>query len=161
VKQSRTAHNRPAWPVTSSFRQLLSLRNEGRVKQSRTVHDRIASGAIASLSSTTNFFLYSQNLSMKIHQYYVYILTNKSNTVLYVGVTSDLERRVWEHKEKVYAGFTSKYNVNKLVYYEDFQWIHDAIAREKQLKGGSRQKKIDLILIENPAWNDLSLGWYD
>ena len=78
---------------------------------------------------------------MKIHQYYVYILTNKSNTVLYVGVTSDLERRVWEHKEKVYAGFTSKYNVNKLVYYEDFQWIHDAIARKKTIERRLKTKE--------------------
>ena len=98
---------------------------------------------------------------MKAHEYSIYILTNKSNTVFYVGVTSELENRVWKHKNKVYDGFTSKYEVNKLVYYEEYQWIHDAIAREKQLKGGSRQKKIDLIISENPAWNDLSDGWYD
>ena len=78
---------------------------------------------------------------MKNHLYYIYIITNKSNTVLYTGVTSDLEGRIWEHKQKVYKGFTSRYEVNKLVYFEEFQWIQDAIGREKQLKGGSRQKK--------------------
>jgi putative endonuclease len=98
---------------------------------------------------------------MKNHQYYTYILTHKANTVFYVGVTSDLEGRVYEHKQKVYKGFTSKYNCDRLVYYEEFQWVHDAIAREKQIKGGSRQDKIDLIIIENPGWDDLSTDWYD
>jgi putative endonuclease len=97
---------------------------------------------------------------MKTYQYYVYILTNKVNTVLYIGVTSNLEQRIWQHKEKVYRGFTSRYDCDKLVYYEEFQWVHDAIAREKQLKGGSRQKKIDLIVSTNPDWNDLSIGWH-
>ena len=98
---------------------------------------------------------------MKDHLYYVYILTNKSNTTLYIGVTSDLEGRVGEHKEKVFKGFTSKYQIDKLVYFEEFQWIQDAIAREKQLKGGSRQKKIDLVIEMNPSWRDLSLDWGD
>ena len=98
---------------------------------------------------------------MKIHEYYIYILTNKTNTVLYVGVTNDLRNRVSEHKLKIYKGFSATYNCNKLVYYEDFQWIQDAIAREKQLKAGSRQKKIDLVNVENPLWNELSDGWYD
>ncbi len=98
---------------------------------------------------------------MKIHQYYVYILTNKGNTVLYVGVTNDLVNRVLQHKQKLMKGFSALYNCNKLVYYEEFQWIDDAIAREKQLKAGSRQRKIDLIIADNPEWNDLSNGWYD
>ncbi len=98
---------------------------------------------------------------MKIHQYFVYILTNKVNTVFYVGVTSDLTNRVLEHKLKIHKGFTAKFNCNKLVYFEEYQWIDDAIAREKQLKGGSRQKKIDLILSTNSSWNDLSVDWYD
>jgi len=98
---------------------------------------------------------------MKIHLYYVYILTNKSNRVLYVGVTSDLQNRVSEHKLKIHKGFTAKYECNKLVYYEEHQWIQDAIAREKQLKAGSRQNKIDLITAENPSWVDLSADWYD
>jgi putative endonuclease len=88
-------------------------------------------------------------------QYYVYILTNKNNTVLYTGVTNDLKRRVYEHKAKRLEGFTKKYNVDKLVYYEVFEDSYNAIAREKQIKGGSRQKKINLINGMNEAWKDL------
>jgi putative endonuclease len=88
-------------------------------------------------------------------------ITNKANTVLYVGVTSNLEARIWEHKQKVHKGFTEKYDCNKLVYYEEYQWIDDAIAREKQIKAGSRKKKIDLIIADNPSWSDLSDGWYN
>jgi len=76
-------------------------------------------------------------------------------------VTSDLQNRVSEHKFKIYKGFTAKYECNKLVYYEEYQWIQDAIAREKQLKAGSRQNKIDLIVAENPLWEDLSADRYD
>ncbi|MBW8050118.1 MAG: GIY-YIG nuclease family protein [Cytophagales bacterium] len=92
---------------------------------------------------------------------HVYILTNKNHTVLYTGVTSDLFTRVYEHKEKLYKGFTSKYNVNKLVYYEEFDDIEEAIAREKQIKAGSRKRKIELINSMNPEWNDLydNLEW--
>jgi putative endonuclease len=97
----------------------------------------------------------------KRHEYCVYIITNKANTVLYIGVTSDLVGRIYEHKHKFYRGFSATYNCNKLVYFEEYQWIQDAIAREKQLKAGSRQKKIDLIITGNPAWNDLSEEWYD
>ncbi len=86
---------------------------------------------------------------------YVYIMTNKHNTVLYTGVTSDLKRRVWQHKEKLADGFTKRYNVNMLVYYEVFEDVRAAIAREKQIKGGSRQKKIDLVNGMNPDWHDL------
>jgi putative endonuclease len=82
-------------------------------------------------------------------------MTNKDNTVLYTGVTNDLIKRVYEHKEKLIAGFTSKYNVNKLVYYEIFTDINNAIARERQIKAGSRQKKIDLVNRMNPEWCDL------
>ena len=87
--------------------------------------------------------------------YYVYIMTNKHNTVLYTGVTSNLKRRVYEHKEKRGGGFTSRYNVNKLVYYEGTEDVRAAIAREKQIKGGSRKKKIDLVNSLNPQWQDL------
>ncbi len=87
--------------------------------------------------------------------YHVYILTNKYNTVLYTGVTSDIYIRVLEHRDKVYAGFTSKYNLHKLVYYQGFEDVNKAIAREKQIKAGSRQKKIDLINSMNPNWEDL------
>ncbi|MUU78321.1 GIY-YIG nuclease family protein [Winogradskyella endarachnes] len=87
---------------------------------------------------------------------YVYIMTNKNNTTLYVGVTSNLERRVKEHKCKKYPkAFTARYNLGKLVYYEAHQIIGDAIGREKQLKAGSRAKKIALIESINPEWLDL------
>lgn len=92
--------------------------------------------------------------------YFVYIMTNRGNTVLYTGMTSDLERRVYEHKHSLLGGFTSKYNVHKLVYYEQFINPLDAITREKQIKGGSRKKKIKLIERENPQWADLSDGWF-
>ena len=82
-------------------------------------------------------------------------MTNKHNYVLYTGVTNNLERRVYQHKEKNVKGFTEKYNVDKLVYYEEFQDIHEAIGREKQIKAGSRQKKIDLVNSMNKEWKDL------
>ncbi len=88
-------------------------------------------------------------------QYYVYIMNNKYNTVLYTGITNDLKRRVYEHKSKMVGGFTSKYNITKLVCYEVFDDPSSAIAREKQIKGGSRQKKIDLINGTNSEWKDL------
>jgi putative endonuclease len=92
---------------------------------------------------------------MQNRQSFVYIVTNKYNKVLYTGVTSDLKKRIWEHREKLVDGFTKRYNVTKLVYYEVFADIRDAIAREKQIKAGSRQKKIDLIVGMNPDWRDL------
>jgi len=82
-------------------------------------------------------------------------MSNKNNTVLYTGVTNDLRRRVYEHREKVFEGFTKKYNITKLVYYEILRDAETAIAREKQIKGGSRQKKVDLIEEMNPQWKDL------
>ncbi len=92
---------------------------------------------------------------MILRRYYVYIMTNKNHTVLYTGVTSSLSRRVWEHKEKIHKGFAEVYNVSKLVYCEEFAQVRDAIAREKQIKAGSRQKKIVLINSMNPEWRDL------
>ncbi len=94
-------------------------------------------------------------ISMNDKQYYVYIMTNCRNTVLYVGVTNNLVRRVFEHKEKIIDGFTKKYNVTKLVYYEAGGDVYEAIAHEKQIKGGSRKKKTDLIDSTNPQWRDL------
>ncbi|HEY32535.1 MAG TPA: GIY-YIG nuclease family protein [Dehalococcoidia bacterium] len=88
-------------------------------------------------------------------QYYVYIMANARNTVIYTGVTNDLKRRVYQHKEKLTVGFTSRYNVSKLVYYEVFQDIENAIAREKQIKGGSREKKVQLVNSMNKEWRDL------
>lgn len=87
---------------------------------------------------------------------FIYILTNKNNTTLYVGVTSHIVQRINQHKDKIFPeSFSAKYNLNKLVYYEAFQEIGDAIGREKQIKGGSRQKKLDLINSKNPNWKDL------
>ena len=88
-------------------------------------------------------------------QFYVYIMTNKNNRVLYTGITNDLKRRVYEHREKLFDGFTKKYNVSKLIYYEIFGDPENAILREKRIKAGSRQKKIDLINGMNREWNDL------
>ncbi len=87
---------------------------------------------------------------------YVYILTNKNNTTLYTGVTSNLPKRIYEHKNKLVDGFSKKYNLDKLVYYEIFDDIIEAINREKQIKAGSRKKKIELINSQNPEWKDLS-----
>ncbi len=87
--------------------------------------------------------------------YFVYIMTNKNNTVLYTGVTNDLKRRIWQHKEKVFDGFTKNYNATKLVWYELFDEVSSAIAREKQIKAGSRQRKIDLVNSLNKDWRDL------
>jgi putative endonuclease len=86
---------------------------------------------------------------------YVYIMTNYNNNVLYTGVTSDLIRRVYEHKNKMIEGFTKKYNLVKLVYFEVVNDIESAIIREKQIKGGPRKKKIELIDKMNPEWKDL------
>jgi putative endonuclease len=91
--------------------------------------------------------------------YAVYIMTNYLETSLYIGVTSNLQKRVWEHKNEVVEGFTKKYNVNKLVYYELTDSIESAINREKQLKRWHRQWKINLIKEMNPEFKDLSLDW--
>ena len=92
---------------------------------------------------------------MATKDYYIYLITNKSLNVLYTGVTSDLTRRVYEHKNKLVDGFTKKYNVDRLVYYEIYQDIIDAITREKQIKGWARKKKDELINQFNPLWVDL------
>jgi putative endonuclease len=88
--------------------------------------------------------------------YYVYLLTNVNHTVLYIGVTNDLARRVAEHKAGIHEGFTKKYNVHQLVHFETYPDITAAIAREKQLKAGSRAKKLALIEANNPDWEELA-----
>ncbi len=93
-------------------------------------------------------------------EYYVYIMSNKSR-MLYTGVTNDLERRVYEHKNRLTPGFTSRYRLNKLVFYESTNDITVAIEREKELKGWVRRKKTALINSVNPEWKDLSDEWYD
>ena len=87
---------------------------------------------------------------------YVYIITNKNHTTLYIGVTSNIQKRIYQHKNKIYPrSFSAKYNLEKLVYYEKFDLVVDAIEREKQLKAGPRKKKVDLINSINPEWDDL------
>ena len=94
--------------------------------------------------------------------YFTYIITNKTHSVLYTGATNNLLNRDDQHKRKIHKkSFTAKYNVNKVVYYEVYGYIHDAINREKQIKAGSRQKKIDLIRSINPGWRDLTKDFYE
>ena len=95
-----------------------------------------------------------------VKEYYVYVMTNRSRT-LYTGVTSNLERRVCEHKHELIPGFTSKYNITRLVYYEAHPSARDAIAHEKQIKGWLRAKKIALIESANPNWDDVSAAWHE
>ena len=92
-------------------------------------------------------------------EYYVHILPSKSRT-LYIGVTNDLERRVWEHKQKEAPGFTARYGVTSLVYYESFGEVTRAIAREKELKAWRREKTVALLEATNPQWQDLAADWY-
>ncbi len=94
-----------------------------------------------------------------VHRYFVYLMTNEHNTTLYVGVTNNLVRRVFEHCNDE-SSFTAHYRLHKLVYFEEYQWVQDAIAREKQIKGGSRAKKLALINDHNPTWANLADGWY-
>lgn len=90
-------------------------------------------------------------------QYYVYIITNYQQTTFYIGITHNLEQRMWEHKNKIYDGFSAKYNLNRLVYYECFDDVNYAIAREKQLKNWHRQWKLNLIRDMNPDFKDISI----
>ena len=96
-----------------------------------------------------------------VHQYYVYILASKIRGTLYIGMTNDLQRRVYEHKMGIKQGFTFKYGVNKLVYFEIFKDVIDAIDREKRLKKWNRAWKIELFEKDNPSWRDLAKDWYD
>jgi putative endonuclease len=98
----------------------------------------------------------ARNLVPEEKFYYVYLLTNWNNSVMYVGVTNDLKRRVYEHQQKLISGFTEKYNVNKLVYYEQTNDVIAALTREKEIKKWRREKKNSLVMCVNPEWNDLS-----
>ena len=95
-----------------------------------------------------------------MNEYYVYIMTNHNGT-LYTGVTSNLARRVYEHRNKLAEGFTKRYNISKLVYYETTTDVHAAVAREKQIKGWLRRRKVALIESVNPSWVDLAADWYE
>lgn len=96
---------------------------------------------------------------MRDHNYYVYIVTNKHRTTLYIGVTNDLERRKAEHKNGETAGFTQRYHLNRLVWFDHYRDVNAAIACEKKLKGWLRSNKISLIEKQNPRWFDLSANW--
>ena len=98
---------------------------------------------------------------MSSNTYWVYILASRKNGTLYVGVTNSLAMRLWQHKNPAGESFTHSYGVDQLVYFEDFRSIENAIAREKQLKAGSRAKKIALIERENAEWRDLSAAWFE
>jgi putative endonuclease len=95
-----------------------------------------------------------------MRHYYVYIMASKSR-VLYIGITNDICRRVWEHRRNAFPGFTSKYRIHRLVHYETFKYVGNAITREKQLKGWLRSKKLALISCTNPTWEDLGEQWFD
>jgi len=95
-----------------------------------------------------------------MRRYYVYIMASKSR-VLHVGITNDIYRRVWEQKNNANPGFTSKYRIHRLVYFEEFKYVGNAIAREKRIKGWLREKKVALIRSANPTWEDLSEEWFD
>jgi putative endonuclease len=99
-------------------------------------------------------------MTTRTYRFYVYILASSSGT-LYIGVTNDLSKRVWQHKNHLIEGFTSKYNVDRLVYFEEFVDVRNAIRREKQLRGWTRKKKVALFEKQNPKWIDLSRGWFD
>ena len=96
---------------------------------------------------------------MKDYNYYVYILTNFNNKVMYIGVTNNLERRLYEHKNGIFEGFTKKYNIKKLVYFEETNNIIEAIQREKELKKWRREKKNLLVEMQNKEWKDISDNW--
>lgn len=95
-----------------------------------------------------------------MNKYYVYILSSQRNGTLYIGLTNDLERRILEHKQKVVEGFTAKYNVNQLMYFEEFENANEAALREKRMKKWKRAWKLELIEKSNPNWNDLAKEWY-
>jgi putative endonuclease len=96
---------------------------------------------------------------MRDHDYWVYILTNKHRTTLYIGITNDLSVRLWQHRSGEIEGFTKRYHLNRLVWFEHFRDVNDAIACEKRLKGWIRRRKIALIEATNPRWLDLSASW--
>ncbi len=95
-----------------------------------------------------------------MNDFFVYIVTNKNRSTLYIGITNDLKRRLFEHRGGEIPGFTAQYRLNRLIYFESFPDPASAIAREKQLKGWRREKKVKLIEIENPLWRDLSAEWF-
>ncbi|HEX7191669.1 MAG TPA: GIY-YIG nuclease family protein [Thermoanaerobaculia bacterium] len=111
--------------------------------------DRMGEGPIADMQES------------EVPQYFIYIVTNKNKTVLYTGVTNSPVRRIWQHKNKAFPGFTKKYNCDRLIFFEVYERIEQAIVREKQIKGWTRAKKNALIFPTNPRWEDLAASWFD
>ncbi len=134
---------------TSGFREEKSLHSENA---------RFLVGKNRLLEMTERRIADSDGIAAMTQNYYIYIMTNRSRT-FYVGITNNLEQRVYEHKQKLIDGFTKRYNISRLVYYEVFTDVRDAIAREKQVKDWRREKKIALIESLNPTWKDLSTEW--
>ena len=121
-----------------------------------TAEDAITPAVILSeQSESKDLFCLEEQICM----YFVYILSNWNDSVLYIGVTNNLPRRLYEHRNHLVPGFSSKYNTHKLVYFEETNDVYSAISREKQLKGWVRKKKNDLIIQKNPEWRDLSAEW--
>ena len=97
-----------------------------------------------------------------IHRnYWVYVITNRPHGTLYIGVTNSLERRIWQHKTGAKEGFSRRYGLKRLVYFEQFRDVHYALKRETELKGWLRRRKVELIEMANPMWRDLATDWYD
>jgi len=120
------------------------------------LHKRFILGRIKRAYELFQYYVVARNeMTKQSKNYYIYILTNFENGTLYTGITNDLIRRVYEHREKLVEGFTKKYDLDKLVYYEIYESPEQAILREKQIKGGSRKKKLDLINNFNRDWKDL------
>ena len=97
----------------------------------------------------------------KEYKFYVYIISNKKNGTLYIGMTNDIERRIYEHKKGLIEGFSKQYHLTRMIHVEFFKYINDAIKREKQLKNWNREWKINLIEKENQKWEDLAKDWFD
>jgi putative endonuclease len=119
----------------------------------------VISTAPCHFDRTLSFRPQGEILMTSERNYYVYLLTNWNNKVMYVGVTNNLERRMYEHKHKLVEGFTQKYNIDKLVYFEETRDVHAALAREKEIKKWRREKKNALVLKDNTEWSDLCEGW--
>ena len=136
----------------TSFSLVITRRPQADVVISRIPRLGIRDGHVATLLAMT--FSTGYNVRMR-GQYCVYIITNKPGTVLYTGVTNDLKRRIYEHRVKIAEGFSKKYNLGKLIYYETVENVNSAIAREKQIKDWSRRRKMELISGMNPHWQDL------
>jgi putative endonuclease len=137
---------------TNAFRSRRRLRLLAMTASGLSPREQLATISVFPFILRTFHFIINNDMNRK---YYVYILTNVRNTILYTGVTNDLKRRIYEHRNKLANGFTKKYNVDKLVYYEDYDDSYNAITREKKIKAGSRKKKFELINGFNPEWKDL------